>query len=1153
MHQCHEKSCADNGGFSTKLYITNNDKSSSNHEPELKGELGSPPVVNSLPDPNKLLDSNLMVLHANNKMGDSDDLGSQGMNGQTMGILNGVQPTGNVQQSKAAQFSRINTSSTQSQHQTVNSSSRRVVTSALTSHHQSNETQTSQHVKQSSTQHLKSNLTEMQTRMSQMKAISQQTTSSTSSTSSSTSSSASATSSAVSVVGSGGKAGGGTGLPPFKLIDSKTGRSISEQNGGDDSPLDTGTVIVQEIPFPTSSDMQMTPVLNVGDMPNPPLESPNLVMNNHANTLDSPMGNKELGPQSFRFEQKKVQSHSSTKFTRGNFSTEQNSANAAEMKRVQTGDVSYEEKSSAQALRHKVEIDGITAEKTAALKHEQRSLTQGGVTEEESTKAAAASMKLSTDTFTAEKAAMAVEQKKQTRLAQGTIINSEKRTAAASQSKLTFKNQLALPCSTSNVLIFEDLDSLGWDSPQQDVDHVIDKYSNEISTIFETLRDTEDENTSSINHLNYASGVMKAAWNIPGHGHQVGGHLCEELRKLGGLDLLINNFNSQKDDLRVASARVLEQSLTPENCDYVVEKGFECLDKIVKVASELCEEEESPVGTGLLRHLFRHSETTCSDVLRLQGLERVMVECRRMDVETLRNCAGALVNLSLYGGADNQEAMIKKKVHHWLFPLAFHHDDSIKYYACLAIAVLVANKEIEAQIIKSNTLQLVEPFLNSHNPEEFGASNSFHSQGQSIQWLQRLVPVLSSQREEACSLAAFHFCMEAGIKKRQGITSVFKEIHAIEPLKRVASSPNALASKFAAQALKLIGETVPHKLSQQVPLWSTEDVREWVIQKGFDKYANSFMASRVDGDLLLQLTEDMLKDDIEMENGILRKRFMRDLRHLKKMADYSSCDPTNLNDFLSSIHPEYASYTYTLLNNHVDKDTLRKCVTEDVLGECGIKNSIDRKRILDALKEKSALGPTSEENPDKPLDVFISYRRSNGSQLASLLKVHLQLRQFSVFIDVERLEAGKFDNNLLHNIRQARHFVLVLTPNALDRCVEDTECKDWVHREIVAALNSQCNIIPIMDNFIWPDPQDLPEDIQPVLSFNGVKWIHDYQDACVDKLERFMRGETVASRDPIIYNGRNSETQSVSSDRASRPSPQYQRTQSVGSEGTRTE
>lgn len=64
----------------------------------------------------------------------------------------------------------------------------------------------------------------------------------------------------------------------------------------------------------------------------------------------------------------------------------------------------------------------------------------------------------------------------------------------------------------------------------------------------------------------------------------------------------------------------------------------------------------------------------------------------------------------------------------------------------------------------------------------------------------------------------------------------------------------------------------------------------------------------------------------------------------------------------------------------------------------------------------------------------------------SLLKVHMQLKEFSVFIDVERLEAGKFDNNLLNSIRQARNFLLVLTPNALDRCIGDNECKDWVHR-----------------------------------------------------------------------------------------------------------
>lgn len=57
-------------------------------------------------------------------------------------------------------------------------------------------------------------------------------------------------------------------------------------------------------------------------------------------------------------------------------------------------------------------------------------------------------------------------------------------------------------------------------------------------------------------------------------------------------------------------------------------------------------------------------------------------------------------------------------------------------------------------------------------------------------------------------------------------------------------------------------------------------------------------------------------------------------------------------------------------------------------------------------------------------------------------------------------------------------------------------------QEIVAALTSNCNIIPIIDNFQWPEAEELPEDMRTVCHFNGVRWIHDYQDACVDKLER---------------------------------------------------
>lgn len=64
----------------------------------------------------------------------------------------------------------------------------------------------------------------------------------------------------------------------------------------------------------------------------------------------------------------------------------------------------------------------------------------------------------------------------------------------------------------------------------------------------------------------------------------------------------------------------------------------------------------------------------------------------------------------------------------------------------------------------------------------------------------------------------------------------------------------------------------------------------------------------------------------------------------------------------------------------------------------------------------------------------------------SLLKVHLQLHGFSVFIDVEKLEAGKFEDKLIQSVMAARNFVLVLSAGALDKCMQDNDCKDWVHK-----------------------------------------------------------------------------------------------------------
>ena len=132
--------------------------------------------------------------------------------------------------------------------------------------------------------------------------------------------------------------------------------------------------------------------------------------------------------------------------------------------------------------------------------------------------------------------------------------------------------------------------------------------------------------------------------------------------------------------------------------------------------------------------------------------------------------------------------------------------------------------------------------------------------------------------------------------------------------------------------------------------------------------------------------------------------------------------------------------------------------------------------------------------------------------LAFLLRKFSE-RYFSIIrCALFRLEAGNFDGKILQSIQSAQNFILVLTSGALDRCMNDPKQKDWVHKEIVCALNSDCNIIPVFDNFSMPKSKDLPVSIRALTLKNGVNWVHEYQTACMDKIERFIRSQTIAGR-----------------------------------------
>ncbi|CAD7002349.1 unnamed protein product [Ceratitis capitata] len=68
-----------------------------------------------------------------------------------------------------------------------------------------------------------------------------------------------------------------------------------------------------------------------------------------------------------KFEEKRSRTESKTKVVADGFSTEQATSNLAEMKRLQTGDIDYQEAKAAAAMRNRTEMDGVKTEENAAV------------------------------------------------------------------------------------------------------------------------------------------------------------------------------------------------------------------------------------------------------------------------------------------------------------------------------------------------------------------------------------------------------------------------------------------------------------------------------------------------------------------------------------------------------------------------------------------------------------------------------------------------------------------------------------------------------------------------------------------------------------------------------------------------------------------
>src|SRR6266404_3234295 len=144
--------------------------------------------------------------------------------------------------------------------------------------------------------------------------------------------------------------------------------------------------------------------------------------------------------------------------------------------------------------------------------------------------------------------------------------------------------------------------------------------------------------------------------------------------------------------------------------------------------------------------------------------------------------------------------------------------------------------------------------------------------------------------------------------------------------------------------------------------------------------------------------------------------------------------------------------------------------------------------------------------PENAYDVFISYRQSEAGAEARLIRAALAEYGLRVFLDVTDLSRGHFDEALLQYIAATPSFIVILSPNALDPCVEKKE--DWMRREIACAILTQRIIIPV----ILPEfkfPTRLSDDIKDVSRHQGVKYSHHFFEGVIDKILQLVGAPTI--------------------------------------------
>ena len=152
-------------------------------------------------------------------------------------------------------------------------------------------------------------------------------------------------------------------------------------------------------------------------------------------------------------------------------------------------------------------------------------------------------------------------------------------------------------------------------------------------------------------------------------------------------------------------------------------------------------------------------------------------------------------------------------------------------------------------------------------------------------------------------------------------------------------------------------------------------------------------------------------------------------------------------------------------------------------------------------------------------DVFISYRREGGFEIANLIASKLRSSGYRVFLDLHAMHSGDFSEQLKSKVKECKDFIWILSANTESNTLSFREGVDYYRDEICWAIESKSNIVPVkLEGFVFPNsmPECIEEAIQShnrnlnIYQLQTVEAIkNQFFDAAILELRRYLTSKPV--------------------------------------------